>query len=93
MELALQSQEMAVPNGQAIINEGDAADGVYVIVAGTAVVDVAAFGKQIASYKAGEAFGELGVLSTTAVKSGKRKATVRASSDGTRVAHVSNEVL
>jgi CRP-like cAMP-binding protein len=56
--------------GQAIVEQGDAGDGMYIIVSGTAEVDV---GGRFHKLTTGNFFGEMALFTT-----GKRMATVRA---------------
>ena len=56
--------------GQAIVEQGDAGDGMYVIVSGTAEVDV---GGRFHKLTTGNFFGEMALVSA-----GKRMATVKA---------------
>ena len=65
--------------GDLIVREGEAADALYVLVAGRArVVKTGAGGEELSlgALRPGELFGEMGML-----ERGKRTATVRASSD------------
>jgi len=56
--------------GQAIVEQGDAGDGMYIIVSGTAEVDV---GGRFHKLTTGNFFGEMALVSA-----GKRMATVKA---------------
>lgn len=56
--------------GQVIVQQGDAGDGMYIVLGGTAEVDV---GGRFHKLTAGQFFGEMALVS-----SGKRMATVKA---------------
>lgn len=66
-------RSVSYPTGDAIVEEGDAGDGMYIIVSGEARVDV---GGRFHVLKAGDFFGEMALIAP-----GKRMATVRAEAD------------
>lgn len=53
-----------VPRGEALIKEGQASDGLYVVLSGE--VDVVVKGRKVASLKEGEVFGEMSLLTRSA---------------------------
>lgn len=53
-----------VPRGEALIKEGQASDGLYVVLSGE--VDVTVKGRRVASLKEGEVFGEMSLLTRSA---------------------------
>jgi CRP-like cAMP-binding protein len=69
-EILSVAQPASFDPGSTIVEEGDAADGMYVVVAGTAEVDV---GGRFHRLKAGEFFGEMALITSS-----KRLATVKA---------------
>jgi CRP-like cAMP-binding protein len=64
------AQPSSFDAGQAIVEEGDAGDGMYVVVSGTAEVDV---GGRFHRLKAGDFFGEMALITEST-----RLATVKA---------------
>ncbi|MEA2351382.1 MAG: family transcriptional regulator, cyclic receptor protein [Thermoleophilaceae bacterium] len=74
-ELAVWLDEVKVSEGKHLVDEGDYAYDLSVIVDGTA--EVTRDGEHVAELGPGEFFGEMGVLS----EEGRRKATVVAKSD------------
>ena len=74
-ELAVWLDEVKVSEGKHLVDEGDYAYDLSVIVDGTA--EVTRDGEHVADLGPGEFFGEMGVLS----EEGRRKATVVAKSD------------
>jgi CRP-like cAMP-binding protein len=69
-EILSVAQPASFEPGSTIVEEGDAADGMYIVVAGTAEVDV---GGRFHRLKAGEFFGEMALITSS-----KRLATVKA---------------
>jgi CRP-like cAMP-binding protein len=69
-EILSVAQPASFEPGSMIVQEGDAADGMYIVVAGTAEVDV---GGRFHRLKAGEFFGEMALITSS-----KRLATVQA---------------
>ncbi len=63
-------QPVTFEPGQAMVEQGDAGDGMYIVVSGTAEVDV---GGRFHKLTAGNFFGEMALFTT-----GKRMATVKA---------------
>ena len=73
--------QVSYPFGKIIVKEGEIADAFYILASGRArVVKMDNNGEEISLYllRAGDTFGEMGLLSRTEQK---RTATVRASSD------------
>lgn len=64
------AEEMSFKEGEAIFEEGDEADGMYIVVDGEAQVDV---GGRFHRFKEGDFFGEMAIVARD-----KRLATVRA---------------
>ena len=78
-ELADASSVRDVPGGENVFREGDEADGLYLIDAGTVIVyrrDDSGGDVELSTHNAGEIFGELAIL-----EGGRRSASVRAASD------------
>ena len=69
-EILSVAQPATFEAGSSIVEEGDAADGMYIVVAGTAEVDV---GGRFHRLKAGDFFGEMALITAS-----KRLATVKA---------------
>jgi CRP-like cAMP-binding protein len=69
-ELSVWLNEVMVEDGKHLVDEGDYAYDLFVIVGGTA--EVTREGEQLASLGPGDFFGEMGVLS----EEGRRNATV-----------------
>jgi CPA2 family monovalent cation:H+ antiporter-2 len=69
-EILSVAQPASFGPGQAIVEEGDAGDGMYIVVGGTAEVDV---GGRFHRLKPGEFFGEMALITAS-----KRLATVKA---------------
>jgi CRP-like cAMP-binding protein len=69
-EILSVAQPASFEPGSMIVQEGDPADGMYIVVAGTAEVDV---GGRFHRLKAGEFFGEMALITSS-----KRLATVQA---------------
>jgi CRP-like cAMP-binding protein len=69
-EIMSVAQPASFEPGSQIVAEGDAADGMYIMVAGTAEVDV---GGRFHRLKAGDFFGEMALITSS-----KRLATVKA---------------
>src|SRR4249920_2062480 len=63
-------QAASYPAGEAIVEEGDVGDGMFIVVGGEARVDV---GGRFHVLKAGDFFGEMALISP-----GRRMATVKA---------------
>lgn len=74
-ELAVWLEEVKVSAGKTLVEEGDYAYDLLVIVDGTA--EVTRGGEHVADLGSGEFFGEIGILS----EEGRRLATVRAKTD------------
>ena len=74
-ELAVWLEEVKVSEGKTLVEEGDYAYDLLVIVDGTA--EVTRGGEHVADLGAGEFFGEIGILS----EEGRRLATVVAKTD------------
>ena len=78
--VALTLQERTYPLGASIVEEGDPADGLYIVASGRADV-VDSDGDATHTYRAGECFGERSLLKTAV---GLRAATVQAAEAGTK---------
>lgn len=78
-ELASASADRLVPTGALVFDEGDEADGLYVVGEGAVSVyrrDESGADTELAMHGAGEIFGELALL-----EGGRRSASVRAATD------------
>ncbi len=71
--IAAVGRPASVAAGKPIVEEGDAADGMYIVLRGEARVDV---GGRFHILKSGDFFGEMALIAP-----GKRMATVRAETD------------